>query len=263
MEAVIFNKNKKMLEICAIASGSNGNCYYIGNEKDAILIDAGISCKQILLRMRQKNLKPDKVKAVFISHEHSDHLRGARVLAKRLNIPAWLTAKTYYAAHKNMQPAYPRFFNPGNTLNVGEFTIHPFLKNHDAAEPCSFRVEYTGKNVGVFTDIGDPCNNVTSQLALCDALFIETNYDEQMLTDGPYPYFLKQRISSSHGHLSNIQALELLKTHSGENLKCVFLSHLSAENNTPELALTTLNHQPQSYEVRLTSRYEAGEVFEI
>jgi phosphoribosyl 1,2-cyclic phosphodiesterase len=178
-----------MLEICAIASGSNGNCYYIGNEKDAVLIDAGISCKQILLRMTSKGLHPQKVKAVFISHEHSDHMRGARVLARRMNLPVWLTAKTYYAAYKNMQPANPRFFTPGAPVQAGEFTIHPFLKNHDAAEPCSFRIEYAGKNVGVFTDIGDPCDNVTSHLGMCDALFLETNYDEQMLREGPYPYF--------------------------------------------------------------------------
>jgi phosphoribosyl 1,2-cyclic phosphodiesterase len=252
-----------MLEICAIASGSNGNCYYIGNEKDAILIDAGISCKQILLRMESKGLNPQKLKAVFISHEHSDHMRGARVLAKRLHIPVWLTAKTYYAAYKNMQPPYPQFFTPGGELQIGEFIVHPFLKNHDAAEPCSFRVEYSGKNIGVFTDIGEACNNVTSQLTQCDVLFLETNYDEQMLTDGPYPFFLKKRISSSVGHLSNIQALELLETHGGENLKCVFLSHLSAENNTPELALTSFKTLETKFEVRLTSRYEAGEVFVI
>ncbi len=252
-----------MLEICAIASGSNGNCYYIGNDKDAILIDAGISCKQVLLRMNSKGLNPQKVKAVFISHEHSDHMRGARVLAKRLSIPVWLTAKTYYAAYKNMQPANPRFFIPGASLEAGEFVVHPFLKNHDAAEPCSFRIEYAGKNVGVFTDIGEPCDNVTSHLGMCDAVFLETNYDEQMLRKGPYPWFLKQRVASSRGHLSNNQALDLLEDHRGEHLKYVLLSHLSAQNNTPELALATLNHKPQSYEVRLTSRYEAGEVVVI
>lgn len=252
-----------MLEICSIASGSNGNCYYIGNKKDAVLIDAGISCKQVLMRMESKGLDPLKLKAVFISHEHSDHMRGARVLAKRLHIPVWLTAKTYYATYKNMQPAYPQFFAPGSELQIGEFTIHPFLKNHDAAEPCSFRVEYSGKNIGVFTDIGEPCNNVTSQLGQCDVLFLETNYDEQMLTNGPYPFFLKQRISSINGHLSNNQAFELLEMYGGNNLKCVFLSHLSAENNTPVLALTSFEKLGTKCEIRLTSRHEAGEVFVI
>jgi phosphoribosyl 1,2-cyclic phosphodiesterase len=252
-----------MLEICAIASGSNGNCYYIGNKRDAVLIDAGISCKQILFRLRQKGLHPGKIRAAFISHEHSDHIRGARVLAKRLNIPVWLTAKTYYAAYKNMRPIYQNFFIPGTEIQVGEFKIHPFLKNHDAAEPCSFRVEYAGKNVGVFTDIGEPCENVSLHLGMCDAIFLETNYDEKMLREGPYPYFLKQRIASSKGHMSNDQALQLLELCGGKHLKYVFLSHLSAHNNTPELALATLNHKPQNYEVKLTSRYEAGKVFYI
>jgi len=253
----------KMLEICAIASGSNGNCYYIGNKRDAVLIDAGISCKQILIRLEEKGLDPRKVRAVFISHEHSDHIRGVRVLSRKLNIPVWLTAKTYNAAYKNMQPRYPNFFTPGAEMQVGEFKVHPFLKNHDAAEPCSFRIEYAGKSIGVFTDIGEPCENVFLHMGLCDAVFLETNYDEQMLKEGPYPYFLKQRVASSRGHMSNDQALQLLEAHGGEHLKCVFLSHLSAQNNTPELALATLNHKPQRYKVRLTSRYKAGEVYHI
>ena len=153
-----------MLEICAIASGINGNCYYIGNEEDAILIDAGISCKQVLKRMELRHLNPNKIKAIFISHEHSDHLRGARVLSKRLQLPVKLAGKTYYAAYKNLRPDYPEFFSPGDVMKAGKFTVYPFLKNHDAAEPCSFRVEYEGKNVGVLTDIGEPCDNVISQL---------------------------------------------------------------------------------------------------
>lgn len=160
-----------------------------------------------------------------------------------------------------MQPAYPRFFKSGTTISVGEFQIHPFLKNHDASEPCSFRIEYQGKNVGVFTDIGEPCNNVISHLRLCDAVFLESNYDEEMLRTGFYPFFLKQRVASSHGHLSNVQALQLLNENAGAHLKCVFLSHLSAENNTPEIAMET--HQPLTslFEVRLTSRTGPADVF--
>ena len=252
-----------MLEICAIASGSNGNCYYIGNEKDALLIDAGISCKQIVNRLRERELDPGKIKAVFISHEHSDHMIGARVLGKRLNIPVFLTAKTFNGAYRNQRPDAPRFFQPGHEIQVGEFTVHPFLKNHDASEPCSFRVEYKEKNVGVFTDIGAPCENVTSHLKKCDALFLETNYDEKMLWNGGYPLFLKQRIASGYGHLSNRQAFELLEKHAGENLKCVFLSHLSKENNTPEVAYNEIQPLGTKFEVRLTSRYQAGDIYSL
>ena len=252
-----------MIEICAIASGSNGNCYYIGNENSAILIDAGISRKQILLRMEERGLNPQKLRGVFISHEHSDHLRGAYVLGKRLQLPVFLSSRTYYSAYNNLRPENPRFFEPGNPIIVDGFTIHPFLKNHDAAEPCSFRVEYAGRNVGVFTDIGEPCENVTFNLQKCDALFLETNYDEKMLWDGSYPWYLKRRIASENGHLSNKQAFDLLENHAGENLKCVFLSHLSKENNTPEKAFNEIQPLSDKFEIKLTSRYEAGEVYNL
>jgi len=250
-----------MLEICAIASGSNGNCYYIGNHSEAVLVDAGISCKQILLRMKERNLNPLKVKSVFITHEHSDHLSGARVFGNRMQVPVYLTAKTYYGAYKNMRPDYPRFFKPGDESVVGEFIIHSFLKNHDASEPCSFRVQHRDKSIGILTDIGEPCENVTSHVKKCDGLFLETNYDEKMLWEGSYPWFLKQRVASSVGHLSNKQAFDLLHTHSGENLKCVFLSHISKENNSPEIAHESMLPLFTRFDVKLTSRYEAGEVY--
>jgi phosphoribosyl 1,2-cyclic phosphodiesterase len=250
-----------MLEICAIASGSNGNCYYIGNEKDAVLIDAGISFRQIVKRMKNRNLNLSKVKAVFITHEHIDHLSGARVFGNRLRVPVYMTSGTYYGAYKNMRPDFPKFFNPGEATEVGEFTIHGFLKNHDASEPCSFRVQYHDKNVGIFTDIGEPCENVILHLQKCDGIFLESNYDEKMLWEGSYPWFLKRRIDSEFGHLSNKQAFDLLHNHAGEHLKCVFLSHLSKENNTHEIAYESIQPLTSRFEVKLTSRYEAGEVY--
>lgn len=250
-----------MIEICAIASGSNGNCYYIGNENEAVLIDAGISCKQIFIRIKERNLNAQKIHGIFISHEHSDHVRGARVLSKKLNCPVYMTAKTYNALYKNIRPAFPRFFDPGSEIKIGEIIVYPFLKNHDASEPCSFRIRHKEINIGVFTDIGEPCMNVINNLAMCDAVFMESNYDEDMLREGPYPYILKKRISSSHGHLSNMQSFRLLNENAGSKMKCVFLSHLSAENNTPQLAMET--HQPltSKFDIRLTSRSGPGEVF--
>lgn len=250
-----------MIEICAIASGSNGNCYYIGNETEAILIDAGISGRQIVARMKERELNPIKIKAVFVSHEHSDHMRGVRGVAKRMRVPVYLTQKTFYASYRNLRPDYPGFFEPGIPVPVGGFTVYPFLKNHDASEPCSFRVEHSGKNVGVFTDIGEPCEKVTSHLNLCDGLFLESNYDEKMLWEGSYPYFLKQRVASASGHLSNLQTFNLLNDFAGENLQCVFLSHLSKENNTPELAFETMQKLTSRFEVKLTSRFMASDVY--
>jgi phosphoribosyl 1,2-cyclic phosphodiesterase len=251
------------LEICAIASGSNGNCYYVGNHTEAILVDAGISLKEILKRMKERNLNPLKIKALFVSHEHSDHISGSRVLGKRLRVPVYITAKTWFGAYKNQRPDNPVFFQPGESVEIGQFVVHTFTKNHDASEPCSFRVQFENKNVGVFTDLGEACLNVKSHVNYCDALFLETNYDEKMLWEGSYPWFLKKRVASSVGHLSNVQALELLQNHAGENLKCVFLSHISKENNTPETAMNTIKPVSSKFEIRLTSRYEASEVYQI
>jgi phosphoribosyl 1,2-cyclic phosphodiesterase len=249
-----------MIEICAIASGSNGNCYYIGNEDEAILIDAGVSRKQVLLRMNEMGLDPQKVKAIFISHEHADHSRGVRVLAKALKIHAYMTKGTFESMWNPNRPGLYGLFEPGKELEFGAFKIHSFLKNHDAANPCSFRVEIEGKSIGVMTDIGKTCDNVESHFAKCHAVFIESNYDEEMLDNGVYPYPLKVRVKSDVGHLSNAQAVELLDVHAGEDLEHVILSHLSGENNTPELAYKTFEPFGDRYSIHLTSREAASGV---
>lgn len=250
-----------MVELCAIASGSNGNCYYIGNNRDAVLVDAGISARLILARMKKQSLDPSRVKAIFITHEHSDHAMGARVLSRKLHIPVFVTSRTFVGMYPNHKPLAPRFFVPGQEIQVGSFLIHTFLKNHDAAEPCSFRIEHDGIHVGVFTDIGSPCDTVRKHFEMCHALFLETNYDDTMLREGRYPWSLKQRILSDHGHLSNDQAFELLKNHSGSQLEVVFLSHLSAENNTPEKAISRFEELKEKYKIHLTSRHAPADVF--
>ncbi|QIA07044.1 MBL fold metallo-hydrolase [Draconibacterium halophilum] len=252
-----------MLEICAIASGSNGNCYYIGNENSAILVDAGISTKQILRRMSERGLDADKLRAVFITHEHSDHMRGARVLGKRLQIPVYMSAKTYDGSYKNLRPDYPRFFTCDETIAVDEFTVHPVKKYHDAAEPYSFRISYKNLNIGVFTDIGEACENVKAHVGKCNALFLESNYDEKMLWAGRYPQFLKERVASKVGHLSNNQAFELLNEHTNGELRCVFLSHISKDNNTHEKALKTMQTLTEKFEINIASRFEASEVYQL
>jgi phosphoribosyl 1,2-cyclic phosphodiesterase len=154
----------------------------------------------------------------------------------------------------------PKFFEPGSEIQLGSFLIFPFLKNHDAAEPCSFRISHSGIHTGVFTDIGSPCENVMHQLSQCHALFLETNYDEKMLWEGRYPWPLKRRIASEKGHLSNDQAFDLIKNHAGSQLNTLFLSHLSAENNTPETAMKRFEELRERINIHLTSRYAAGEV---
>lgn len=252
-----------MVDICAIASGSNGNCYYIGNSGSAVLIDAGVSCRQILKRMEERGLDPLHIKAVLISHEHVDHCCGAKILSKKLGIPVYMTGKTWNRIHEDRRPGQIETFVPGDTIIIERFKIHTFSKNHDAVEPCSFRVEYNSIHIGVFTDIGLACRNVSVHLGKCHALFMETNYDEEMLWSGSYPYYLKSRIASSNGHLSNIQAFQLIKECRHADLKIVLLSHLSAENNTPEMALSAFNELKDQILIQVTDRCAASDVYTV
>lgn len=249
-----------MIEICALASGSNGNCYYIGNERDAVLVDAGISAKQILIRIHDAGLDASKIRGIFVSHEHSDHIRGVRVLSKRLGVSAWFSQGTFNTLSESERTELTGIFIPGKSVNAGSFTIHPFLKNHDAAEPCSFRIEHDDWHIGVFTDIGEACEQVKYHLRKCHALFLETNYDEKMLWEGPYPYMLKRRVASTFGHLSNDQAFELIREHAGPELVHIFLSHLSGENNRPELAAARFETLTDRFNVKLTSRNTFSEL---
>jgi len=250
-----------MIEICALASGSNGNCYYIGNKEEALLIDAGLSFKQILKRMAMREFDPKKIKAIFITHEHGDHIRGARITGKKLDVPVYMSRGTFTASYGTWKPiSYIPVVN-NVPVEVGSFRIFPVLKNHDAAEPTSFRIEYRSFSIGVFTDIGLPCDNVRNHLRQCHALFLETNYDRQMLLSGAYPYYLKVRIDSEVGHLSNIQAFELLRDNAHPKLKCVFLCHLSAENNRPELALNEFKSLENTFQIKMTDRFAPSEVY--
>jgi phosphoribosyl 1,2-cyclic phosphodiesterase len=217
----------------------------------------------MLMRMEQKNLNPDKIKAIFISHEHNDHFRGVRVLSKQIGIPVYLTSKTLCKSWKSHRPLNTVFFSPGDIVRIGDFSVHTFLKKHDAAEPCSFRVEHNGINIGVFTDIGSPCENVINHLNKCNAIFLESNYDEDMLWAGSYPYYIKQRIASEFGHLSNIQAKELLEKHHNSDLQTIILSHISQENNTQDIVMTTFDEFKNKYRIEVSNRYAVSEVFEI
>ncbi len=195
------------LFVTSLNSGSNGNCYYIGNEEDAVLIDAGISCREIEMRMTGLGLNVRKLKAIFVSHEHSDHIKGIVTLSKKFNLPVYITHATLTSARIKIDKSLICSFAGNEPVTVGGLTITGFSKFHDAADPYSFVVSCKNITVGVFTDIGNACQNVIQYFKLCHAAFLEANYDEEMLSNGSYPYILKRRISSSTGHLSNSQAL--------------------------------------------------------
>jgi phosphoribosyl 1,2-cyclic phosphodiesterase len=220
----------------SLNSGSNGNCYYIANAHEAVLIDAGISCREIEKRMKRLGLSMQKLKAIFISHEHSDHINGAEVLSKRYHLPVYINDATYAGSRLKIESHLRFNIDPHEPVLIGDLTITPFPKHHDAADPVSFTVSGNGVHIGVMTDIGSVCDDVIHYFRQCHAVFLETNYDDEMLDKGHYPYHLKQRIKSPHGHLSNHQALELFLDHRSPYLGHLFLSHLSRENNSPRKA---------------------------
>lgn len=253
------------MKIASLASGSNGNCYYLEEGDDAVLIDAGVSRKQIIERMNRLGLSLSKLRGVFISHEHNDHIHGSDVFARKSGMEIFLTQKTYAAYGRTINGGSVSFFSPGQKVQVGSLCVHPFLKSHDAAQPCSFSVSSADRTVAVMTDIGTHCENVIEHLRRADAVFLESNYDEQMLKTGPYPAYMKRRIASDVGHLSNVQAAALALAHASSRLKHVFLSHLSANNNTPELALRTFmemigKRSDLKPEVRIASREKESSI---
>ncbi len=248
------------LYITSLNSGSNGNCYYIGNEEEAILIDAGISCRETERRMKRLNLHMQKVKAIFVSHEHTDHIRGVPVLARKYRLPVYITAPTLTHSGMQLEGLSFRAFEP---IQIGRLQITAFPKHHDASDPHSFIIHNDNIRIGVFTDIGIPCDQLISHFSQCHAAFLETNYDEEMLEKGRYPYFLKNRIRGGKGHLSNTQALEVFKTHRPSYMSHLFLSHLSRDNNDPALVHALFTEHAADTAIIVASRYEETGVYRI
>jgi phosphoribosyl 1,2-cyclic phosphodiesterase len=251
------------LFITSLNSGSNGNCYYVGNAKEAILVDAGISCKETEKRMLRLGLSMKKVKAIFISHEHGDHIRGLTVLAKKYAIPVYITPDTFGNSKLSLPEDLLYTFSSHETVQIGDLQIACFPKVHDAAEPHSFMVSCGKIKVGVFTDLGVVCEQLSLHFKQCDAAFLEANYDEDMLNNGRYPYYLKKRISGGMGHLSNKQALELFISHRPASLSHLLLSHLSKDNNHPELVERLFNEHAQDTMIVVASREMETPVFII
>lgn len=251
------------LFITSLNSGSNGNCYYIGNDKEAILVDAGISCREIEIRMKRLGLGMQKVKAVFVSHEHSDHIKGIPTLSRKHQLPIYITEQTKKHGRLSLQKDLVMSFNAHEPIAIGDLVITAFPKLHDACDPYSFIISCKEIKVGVFTDIGAPCSQVIKYFQQCHAAFLEANYDELMLDQGNYPYFLKTRIRGGMGHLSNKQALELFSTYKPEFMSHLFLSHLSKNNNCPNLVGDLFNKYAGGVKMIVASRYEQTPVYHI
>jgi len=251
------------LFIASLNSGSNGNCYYLGNEHEAVLVDAGISCRETEKRMARLGLAMQKVKAIFISHEHSDHIRGVEVLAKKYKLPVYITLHTLQNGGLYLDESQVVPFSAYQPVQIGELCISAFPKLHDAIEPHSFIISCQDIKVGVFTDIGEACEHVIHHFGQCHAAFLEANYDDDMLNNGRYPYHLKARIRGSKGHLSNKQALDIFTGHKSPHLSYLLLSHLSKDNNDPALVQQLFNAYADGTRIVVASRYEESAVYHI
>lgn len=242
--------NACSLSICVLASGSKGNAIYISDGQTAILMDAGLSGIEIRRRMEAARLNIEDLKAIVVSHEHSDHVRGVGVLARRYDLPVYMTKGTAAAAADQLgRIDQLHHFDIGRTFAINDLVVHPFATCHDASDPAGFTVAQNGRKIGIATDLGVATGMVKQHLKACSLLVLEANHDPVMLTEGPYPWPLKQRIQSRNGHLSNQDSRDLLGEIKHQGLCHVILAHLSETNNTPEKALESV-HQAVEKEDR-------------
>ncbi|HMH22167.1 MAG TPA: MBL fold metallo-hydrolase [Puia sp.] len=250
------------LFITSLNSGSNGNCYYVGNDREAILVDMGLSCRETEKRLQRLGLPVDRIKAIFISHEHGDHIKGLTVFSKKYALPVYITEPTQRNGGLNLDHL-PITFKAHEPVCVGELLITAFPKFHDAADPYSFVVACGEIRIGVFTDIGVPCEQLILHFQQCHAAFLEANYDEEMLENGSYPIHLKRRIRGGNGHLSNRQALDLFLAHRPTYMSHLLLSHLSHNNNNPDLVRELFIPHADGTRIIIASRYQETPVYFI
>lgn len=233
------------MKLCSIASGSSGNCIYVGGEHTNILIDVGISKKRIEEGLKKIGVSCEELDAILITHEHSDHIQGLGVFSRKYQVPVYATAGTIQGIekYKSLGKVPEDLFHPIRTdekFRIGNLDICPFSISHDALEPSGFRVEQEGKVVAVATDLGIYDEYTVENLKDVNALVLEANHDIHMLEVGPYPYPLKRRVMGDRGHLSNELSGRLLCDILHDKLQCVMLGHLSKDNNYESLAYETV-----------------------
>ncbi len=233
------------MKLCSIASGSSGNCIYVGSTYTHILIDAGVSCKRMEEGIKQIGLSPEHIEAILITHEHVDHVRGISVFIKKNRTQIYGTKETLQAlcqasGNGNIPEDLLHAIKPDEMFRINDLTINPFSLPHDARNPVGYTVEADGHKIGMATDLGMYDSYILSKLVDSEILYIEANHDVNMLMVGGYPYSLKQRIAGSKGHLSNESSAELIKELLHENMKHILLAHMSKENNYAELAYETV-----------------------
>ncbi len=260
-----------------IASGSSGNCCYIGTERTHVLVDVGISRKRTALALKDLDLDLKDLGGILITHEHSDHIQGLPMIMKATEMPVYATRGTIAAIlsgsrGRDLDPLRFVEIRADVPFSVGDLTVRPMTISHDAAEPVGYRLENQGKKAAVCTDLGCYTDYTIDCLKDSDVLLLEANHDVNMLQVGPYPYQLKQRILGNRGHLSNSASGKLLTEVLNDHMKRIWLGHLSQENNLPELAFETVRveilcggtgYRPEELPIRVASRKEVSEAVEF
>lgn len=229
------------MRLCSIASGSSGNCVYVGSDTTHLLMDVGISGKRTEAGLQELGLKVGDIDGIFITHEHADHINGLGVLARKYGVPIYGTRGTIEAIKQTrslgkIDESLFRYIKADEKCRIKDVTLCPIRTSHDAAEPVAYRISHDRQKIGIITDLGCYNEYTVECLKGLDILYLEANHDIHMLQVGPYPYYLKQRIMGEKGHLSNEAAGRLLSRVLHDNMRAIVLGHLSQENNLPELA---------------------------
>ena len=260
-----------MLNLCTIASGSSGNCSYVGIGGENFLVDAGVSGKTIENALFMRNIR--NIHGIFITHEHRDHIVGAGVMARRFKLKLYATPHTwrYFANHKSLgalDAPQINIIEPQKPININGVKITAFDISHDAAQPVGYTFECDGRKIATATDLGCVTDNVRHHLKDSDMILLESNHDPMMLQNGPYHQGLKDRVASPRGHLSNAQAGALLAEVASPKLQHIALAHLSEDNNTPYTAFETVKNILDAHSIRIKTlavaeRNKPGEMMQV
>lgn len=239
------------IKFISLASGSSGNCYYLGTDKHGILIDAGIGIRTIKKELKEINVSLSNVCAVFITHDHADHIKAVGHLGEKYNIPVYSTREIHEGINKSYcmtekLSTSVHYINKGEPMKIDEFKISAFEVPHDGTDNVGYCIEIGDKIFSFLTDLGHITETAAHYICKANYLILEANYDLEMLRMGPYPKYLKERIAGPNGHMSNTDTAEFLAENINENLKYIWLCHLSKDNNHPELAYKTVEWKLKS-----------------